>query len=217
MLLLTVLSTAFVIAAALVGGWQLWESRRSREDQTRPFVVIDFETRKGMIFLAIENVGRTLARNVRFKVTPELSGTLDDLNRAHPWSIGNLKMFRDGIPTLAPNKRIVTLMDSSFQRKPEDYPDVYEVVIEYDSASGRKRYSEPITLDLGIYWGLMRVEQKDVDDIHKRLEELVREVKKWTASGGGLLTVTPKHLKQRWQEFEARRQTAKADAETRKN
>jgi hypothetical protein len=202
LILLTVVSTAFVVATALVAVWQVAEARRSREDQTRPFVSIDFETRKGVIFLVIENVGRTLARNARFKFNPELSGSLDDSKRAEPWSIASLKMFRDGIPSLPPRKRLITAMDIAPQRKPGAYPDVYEVTVDYDSADGKRHYTEPITLDLGVYWGLIRVEQKDVDDIHKRLEELVGVVKKWTATGGGLLAVSPADISERFRAFE---------------
>lgn len=196
-----------LFAAALFAGWQVREIRRTRQDESRPFVVADFEVKKGMIYLVITNTGRTMARDVRFAFDPALSGTLDDRNRAEPWSLATLKMFRDGIPALPPGKRIVTLFDSSFQRNRDVYPDEYEVTVDYADAAGKRRFSgERIVLDLGIYWGLLRVEEKDADDIHKSLNELVREVKRWSASGGGLLVLTPSEVKQRWERWEETRE-----------
>jgi hypothetical protein len=88
-----------------------------------------------------------------------VSGTLDREGE-QPWSVGALKMFVDGIPALPPGKRIMSLFDSSFARKPEVYPDVYDVTVEYTDAAGKKRFADPpITLDLGVYWGLVRIEE----------------------------------------------------------
>jgi hypothetical protein len=198
--------------AAVVANRQLKEAQSTREEQSRPFVGIDFETRKGMIHLVVTNTGRTMARDVRFKFSPDLTSSLDKPREQDPWSIASLKMFSDGIPTLPPGKRIVTLFDSSFQRKPTEFPDWYSVEVSYDNASKRQSYRETIDLDFGIYWGLIRIEEKDAHDIHRRLEELVKEVKKWSASGGGFLTLRPtdvaerrKRVEQEWDEREARR------------
>jgi hypothetical protein len=108
-------------------------------------------------------------------------------------------MFRDeGIPTLAPGKEIRTLFDVAFQRTPETgLPDVYVARISYDDHALERHFEDEVTLDLGVYWGLQRVEQADIDDIHKRLKELVNVVKAWTASGGGLLRVSPAEVEER--------------------
>jgi hypothetical protein len=52
---------------------QVREARRLREQQTRPFVVIDFEVaQNAIVFLPISNIGTTLARDVRFEIEPRL-------------------------------------------------------------------------------------------------------------------------------------------------
>lgn len=52
----------FVLAVAAVVAWrQVREARRLREQQIRPFVVVDFEVDRSLFFLAISNVGTTLA------------------------------------------------------------------------------------------------------------------------------------------------------------
>jgi hypothetical protein len=193
-----------LIAAAVFANRQVREARRSREEESRPFVVVDFEAKKGMFYVVVTNTGRTIARDVRFKFEPALAGTLDR-EGDNPWSLASLKMFSDGIPSLPPGKRIATLFDSSFQRTREEWPDAYEVEIEYADASRKRRFSERILLDLGIYWGLMLVEEKGVHDLHKRLEELVREAKRWGASGGGLLVLTPSELSARHESLNAAR------------
>src|SRR5687767_13370 len=71
-----------LLAAALVAWRQVNEARRLREDQARPFVVIDFDAWGGTITeLKIANLGTTLARNVRFEFTPPLSSTFDNTPR----------------------------------------------------------------------------------------------------------------------------------------
>jgi hypothetical protein len=203
---------AVLLLAAIFAGRQVREIRRTREEESRPFVVVDFEQKRGLFYLVVTNIGRTMAREVSFSFDPELASSLDDRNRKEQWSIATLKLLRDGIQTLPPNKRIVTLFDTSFGRDRDRYPDVYDVAVSYGDANGRRRFDDHMTLDLGVYYGLLRVEKKDAHDIHKRLEELVREVKRWSASGGGLSVLTPADVRKRWEDRDEVRRARKSDA-----
>jgi len=97
----------FVLAAAAVyGRRQLKEAKELREAQTRPFVVIDLGSSAHTLFdLVVKNIGPTLARDVRFEFDPPIRSTDKDLDP------NKLKMFREGISTLAPGKEIRALFE----------------------------------------------------------------------------------------------------------
>jgi len=181
--------------AAYVAWRQVREARDLREQQNRPFVVIDFERQENTraILLTISNIGTSLARNVRFEFNPALGST---------WSyvpFDELKMFRDGIATLAPGKVIRTIFDISHQRweRREELPDVYEARIQYTDEQGKRPFDETMHLDLGIYWNLAQVDRRGIHDVHERLKDIRNEMKKWTVTGGGLLSMSPEDVSAR--------------------
>jgi hypothetical protein len=208
-----------LVVAAIVAWRQVGEARKLREEQTRPFVVLDFDAHEVLIYLTLKNLGTTLARNVRVTVEPSFKSALDD----HTERLAALQMFTErGIPTLAPGKEFGTLFDVATQRKPENdpsgkgLPDVYVAHIQYEDPAGR-RFAEDVILDLGVYWGLQYVKESDLGDIRRELKALVGVAQKWTASGGGLLRLSPAEVEARFAarrtELEARRRELEADAQ----
>ena len=103
------LQVGALLAALAVAVWQVLEARRLREAQ--PFVVVDSDVREHLILLVVLSVGITLATNVRFEVTPPFTSTIEG------YESKDLKMFREGIPTLPPGKEMRTLLDSFPQRE----------------------------------------------------------------------------------------------------
>jgi len=169
--------------AAAVATRQVREARRLREAHTRPFVVVDFEIEGVLIFLTISNLGTTLARDVHLQIDPPLSSAIDN-------PLIDMKVFREGIPTLAPGKVIRTLFDSGLQRRPAGLPDTYSVVARYTDQDRRRPYEETMDLDLDVYWNLTTVDRKGIHDIHKRLTEMRDVLKKWTSANGALRAVS---------------------------
>jgi hypothetical protein len=198
--------------AAFIARAQASEARTLRLEQVRPFVVIDFDHDKSIFLLTVENRGPILGHDITFEVDPPFA-------TAHKFPIGELSWFKSGIKSLAPGKKLTTLFDSSIERHPDNrtakdlevLPDVYRVTVRYTDPTGKRHFEERQVLDLGAYWGLTRIERKDISDIHKRFEELLRELKKWTAPGfgGGLLTLSPVEVVERDEaisrEFDERR------------
>jgi hypothetical protein len=184
---------AVLIAAAAFGWRQLTEAKELREEQTRPFVVIDLGSSAQALFdLVVANLGPTMAQDVRFHFEPPIKSTDDDLD---PYKI---KMFRDGISSLAPGKEIRTLFEKGPDRHQSDLPDTYEVTVTYTDQTGKRRYEEKIDLDFGLYWDRLTVSRKDVHDVHKELEKIRKEMAKWSAKlGSGLLAVTPEEMEKR--------------------
>lgn len=99
--------TFFVIAyTALIARRSLTEADRLRREQSRPYVWVGFDNRSIVLYVAIENLGRTLARDVRLTFTPELRSSLDSPN-----AVGDF--LPDGIPVLPPGKKLWYLFDSN--------------------------------------------------------------------------------------------------------
>lgn len=195
-----VLQTIFIglqllvlIAAAFFGRRQLNEAKELREAQTRPFVVIDLGSSAHTLFdLVVKNIGPTLARDVRFNFDPPIKSTDDDLDP------NKIKMFREGISTLAPGKEIRTLFEKGPARHESDLPDTYEVTVRYTDQSGKRHYLETIDLDFGLYWDRLTVSRRDIHDLHKQLETIAKEIGRWRPNlGRGLLAVTTADLEKR--------------------
>lgn len=195
-----VLQTVFIgiqllvlTAAALFGRRQLNEAKELREAQTRPFVIIDLGSSAQTLFdLVVKNIGSTLARDVRFEFDPPIKSTDDDLDP------NKIKMFREGISTLAPGKEIRTLFDQGPTRHKSDLPDIYEVTVTYTDQTGKRNYQEMIDLDFGLYWDRRTVNRRDVHDVHKQLETIAKEMGRWRPNlGRGLLAVTSTDVERR--------------------
>jgi hypothetical protein len=186
----TIAVTVEVVILGFAAGFawrQVGEARRLREEQTRPFVVIDFEIERHLAFLQVSNIGPTLARNVRFEIEPPLrSATIS--------TVGELKMLREGISTLAPGKKIRTLFDDGPKRsaRRDEFPDTYAVTARYSDETGRREFTETLDLDLGIFWNIIRSERREVHDVHERLKDMLAEMRKWTSgTGRGVLRLSP--------------------------
>ena len=195
-----ILQTAFIglqllvlIAAAFFGRRQLNEAKELREAQTRPFVVIDLGSSAHTLFdLVVKNIGQTLARDVRFKFDPPIRSTDDDLDP------NKVKMFREGISTLAPGKEIRTLFEKGPDRHKSELPDTYMVTVTYTDQSGKRSYEEKVDLDFGLYWDRLTVSRRDVHDLNEQLETIAKEIRKWGPNlGRGLLAVTTADVEKR--------------------
>jgi hypothetical protein len=191
-----------VVFAALYAKGQLSELRESREQATRPFVVIDLQTAHTIAAMRVRNIGQTIARNVTFAFSPPLECTWDDKKGGGNYRLSKIEMFANGIPSLPPGQELSTLLDQIPVRLEAGLPNRYEVEISYDGPNGR-RYTEPQTLSLETHLGLTRIERKDVHDVAKALEEIKREVKRWSAFGGGsgLRIVTEDDMRRRFDQF----------------
>lgn len=169
---------AVVLAiAAGVAIWQVWEARRLRRAQARPFVVVDFEAEsQQQINIVIANLGSTMARDVRLTFEPELTSSLD--SRPTIVRPADLKAIKEGISTLPPGKRVVIMLDLFHQRDAETYPDLYRVHATFYAPALKQHLGEDFVLDLGLYRNVLQVNRRDIHDVHDQLKKLVRAVEK---------------------------------------
>lgn len=167
---------AVLVVAALVAWSQAREARRLREDQSRPFVVLDVDFMgSSLLFLFVKNIGTSLARDVRIAVDPPLTTSLD-------FDMGAIKMLGDdGIPTLAPGKELRTLFDMGFRRHEAGLPLLYSVTITYTDDRGERKFSEATFLDIEQYTHMRFVDRKDIHNVYKAMEKMQRTFDKWTS------------------------------------
>lgn len=180
----TVATTMIAGAAAYIGLTQASESKKTRvgqenaaqelrKEQARPFVIVDFQPNSvtgHAVDLVIENMGNTLARNVRISFDPELATTDEDVSIRLPKSV----LLTRGIPTLVPGQRIATPFDRHDVRDKSELPSIYEAYVEFDDSEGI-HYKDRYTLDLTIRHGLLYIQERGMHDAAKAL----MEISKW--------------------------------------
>lgn len=180
-----------LIAGAAFAKSQLDEARTLRRDQTRPYVVIyirPHQLGRWLCELVIENVGQTAAHDVTLSATPRLASSLD---KDQPGDrVGDWSVFRDGVPTLAPGQKLVTLFDSFIQRFGSDLPRLYSVTLTYTGADQKTPYVDRHTIDFSVYEGAHYTTEKTIHHVAEAVEDLKKEVARWTDSGRGLLVLT---------------------------
>lgn len=155
-------------AALLVVG-QIREARKLRLEQAQPFVMVDFErhpTVPFVIMLVVENSGATAAFDVKLRFTPELQVS----NEQRAVNLLGSSLMRNGIPTMAPHKRVETVFDSLRSQIEEGLPTSYQAVVQYRDSTGRV-HQDTYTLDLA-WMGLSYLDRKDIHHVAERLKEI---------------------------------------------
>jgi len=188
--LAAVFSTLIFAAAAVVAWFQLREAQGDREARDRPFVVIDFHPEPSSIInLRISNIGKTVARDVRFVVNPPFVTKQGDQR-----DLMKLGVFQTGIGSLAPGRVIEFLFDTWMKR--DGLPSRHAVTITYKGEKQRE-YTEVLDLDLGVFQSMEFIRQYGLTDIYKEMERMTRTLDNFKAWGGGLLAVSPEDLEKR--------------------
>jgi hypothetical protein len=130
-----------VLVAAATFAWrQVKEAQVLREEQNRPFVVVDIEVESGyMMYLEVTNMGTSLARDVGIEIDPPLESAIDI-------EVSKLKMLNEGIATLAPGKKYRTFFEMSFRRN-EDRPDLpmnHTARVQYWDEKRKRHFDETL-------------------------------------------------------------------------
>jgi hypothetical protein len=143
-------ATALILGVTLIlVVWQVLEARELRREQFRPWVTAIFHTRgRAIAFVAIRNLGSTVARDVRVHFDPELATTL-------PGGIGKVAMLEEAIPVLAPGEERLILLDRIPDRmKRDDLPRRHTANLTYRDHRGHRLGPEQYVLDFGLMEGV---------------------------------------------------------------
>lgn len=159
---------------------QVLQARRLREEQARPFVIVDFEP-GFLVYLTVENIGRTMARDVSIRFDKPLQSTLSG-----PREIDESPLLRKPIPTLPPGRKIRVLFDQYAARLEAKLPLTYDVTLRYKGPFGKREWEHPYRLDLGIYLGSQEP-PKGLPELVTEVENIRKELQKWRDGTRGLL------------------------------
>ncbi len=180
-----------LVVAALVAWYQVREARRLREQQIRPFVVVDFDVEgwNTNVYLEVSNLGSSLARDVRIEIDPPLESAIDI-------DVASLKMLNEGIATLAPGKIYRTFFDMGFRRDEAKLRMTYLATVTYTDETGKRPFKETLNLDLDQYMNMQFVQKRGVHDLYKQLESIRKVMEKWGwGTGKGLIAMTPEEAR----------------------
>jgi hypothetical protein len=122
---------AIYIVLGLFAWRQVSEARKLREEQARPFVIVDFEP-GFLVYLTVENLGRTMAREISIRFDKPLESSLSGARE-----LDESPLFREPIPTLPPGKKIRVLFDQFSGRMDAGLPLTYDVELRYRGPVGR--------------------------------------------------------------------------------
>jgi hypothetical protein len=176
-------TVAIYIVIGLFAWRQVREARRLREEQARPFVIVDFEP-GWLVYLTVENLGRTMARDVIIHFDKPLTSSLQGRE------LGESPLFREPIPALPPGKKIRVLFDQVNDRAEAKLPLTYDVEVRYRGPKGGKAWQETYRLDLGMYLG-SALPPKGIPELVAEMEKMREEIKRWRGNNlRGLLVHT---------------------------
>jgi hypothetical protein len=173
-------TVAVYVVLGIFAWIQVLQARRLREEQARPFVIVDFEP-GFLVYLTVENIGRTMARDVSIRFDKPLESTLSG-----PREIDESPLLRKPIPTLPPGRKIRVLFDQYAARLEAKLPLTYDVTLRYKGPFGKKEWEHPYRLDLGIYLGSQEP-PKGLPELVTEVENIRKELEKWRSGTRGLL------------------------------
>ena len=100
-------TVAIYIVIGLFAWRQVREARTLREEQARPFVIVDFEP-GFLVYLTVENLGRTMARDVSIHFDKPLTSSHQGRRE-----LDESPLFREPIPALPQARRSACCLTSS--------------------------------------------------------------------------------------------------------
>jgi hypothetical protein len=191
-------ATVAVYVVLGIFAWiQVLQARRLREEQARPFVIVDFEP-GFLVYLTVENIGRTMARDVSIRFDKPLESTLSG-----PREIDESPLLRKPIPTLPPGRKIRVLFDQYAARLEAKLPLTYDVTLHYKGPFGKKAWEHPYRLDLGIYLGSQEP-PKGLPELVTEVQNIRKELQKWRGGTRGLLVQAIDRRRQQRREWRHR-------------
>ncbi|UIN30927.1 hypothetical protein [Microbacterium binotii] len=166
------------------------------ESEARPYVSVYFDLRAlpaanptetaadGLVFVVVESVGKTPARDVALTVTPEFQSS----GHGRPGGSGEdpalkaLGRIFSGEPVigmLAPGQKLEYILDftSEVVGKPDLLPQRYDVVTSYTDPVETRRYSEAHILDLAP-WSYSIAEPTALDTIARQIRRINENLEK---------------------------------------
>lgn len=155
---------------------QIELTEQIRKEQTEPYVVVDIRPSdhvSHVFILVIENIGPTVARNVRIQFDPPLQQVGED-DPTRTWKpLRESLLLTNGIPMMPPGRRMEWFFDITSKRFASGLPMQYTATVDAD---GPAQPVETMTykIDLSVYGGLRRLGVNGMHDAVKAMEGLAQ-------------------------------------------
>lgn len=191
------------VVAAIYAGQQVREARRSRAEQTRPYVAVYLEVLRevemSMLQLVFKNFGTTTARDITVTVDQPMRRAW---GRAS--SPEELRLF-DRLPALVPGQTWETLFDWGPDRFNAGLNEAYEITVHSHDSSGKPLPDETFVIDWMTLVPTRNVGVKTTHHVGKSLSAIERTMQKWTEGLSGLRVYTRSgeekdHAEREWYE-----------------
>lgn len=139
----TVVGSMGVAGTAWLIYWQLRESKKARIDAARPYITVEIELGRPMLYLVVRNIGHSPARDVRLRFTPDLRSNDTYLQN----DLQSAPALNDVIPYMPPGMTLRFGFDTAYDLLRSDLPKQYRVRATYLSDYG-KHEPEEYVLDI---------------------------------------------------------------------
>jgi len=209
-LIIPLMGSIATVVLAVLTLQMVKEMRVAREEDRRPYVFVDFIFDSSVILLLVKNSGRSGAKNVTFKFSPEIVNT-EVRNK-----ISELSMFKNGIKFLPPSKEIKTWFDMAPQYYKSNLPKSFIVNISYSDVVSHKKYEEVFELDLNAYLGITTLGRKTIHNIAEELKKL-HDILKGFGGSGFLVETKTQRDKRRKKQYEYLDEVKKEQAKKNKD
>ena len=145
--------------------------KASREAEYRPYLVSYFEiVRNNIILFTVKNNGKSQAKDITVSFNPEMNAT------QHEDKIRNILSKSFNKFSLQPQQELKTYIDQigRYLKNP-DFPRSYEVSVRYHHGNTDKQYKDIFRLDIGVYEGLLVLDEKGIAAVVDKLENIGRK------------------------------------------
>jgi hypothetical protein len=166
---------------------QVRESRHLREAQAQPFIVVALEPDpidQFMVNLRVENIGQTLARDVKFTFDPPLKSVMD-AKADDDEVLADSPLVKEGIPTMPPGMKIERIFDVvTLWENGEPPVRRYDVEVNYSDRRGQPQEPLRYPIDFGPFLSGTFTLRKSPHDGVKALLGIEKILKGWTDGKG---------------------------------
>lgn len=142
--------------SAQISAATLKQMQEEREAEVAPSVVAFFDVNreKGLIYIVVSNIGKSIAKSVKLEFDPPLKNT-------EGTDLSKLPLITNGVGDIPPNHEVRVVLDyaliymnTAFAAK-GDPPLTYNVKISYGVKGKSERQSSDMVLDLTFYKDLI--------------------------------------------------------------
>ncbi|WP_063763099.1 hypothetical protein [Streptomyces rimosus] len=148
-------------------------AERIHREQSEPYVIVDIQPSdpaSGVLVVVIENIGSTMARNVRISCNPPLlSAWGDDMTEMVQRALSRT------IPMLPPGRRLEFLLDNQDRFQNSGLPTAYTFTVESEGPSGTVEPLEYV-VDFGT-WAESLMKNRPTKQIEDKLGKIQNAVK----------------------------------------